>query len=215
MCAYICKCVNIFTTLLSFLIAEYCMQIHTERDRERENTLFVKFLASSCPTSTSPAQEWKVNARSDSDAKLRQQTANNNNKATTTTTAAWHVYCVAFFFVTKLLLEFHIMYIYLSSKLLANWQTYLFLVSLPSVHDLKKNFCWKNRNQSWPSCESEYSVYRNELVSPAIPNWIQLKLYSYFEMKKCWKIQVERLYNILNNGTFCNVFKIIIHKYKW
>lgn len=148
------------------------MHANTQRERERgkENTLFVKFLASSCPTSTSPAQEWKVNARSDSDAKLRQQTANNNNKATTTTTAAWHVYCVAFFFVTKLLLEFHIMYIYLSSKLLANWQTYLFLVSLPSVHDLKKNFCWKNRNQSWSSCESEYSVYRNELVSPAIPN---------------------------------------------
>lgn len=119
----------------------------------------------------------------------------NNNKITaTTTTAAWHVYCVAFFFVTKLLLEFHIMCIY--CLLIDKRIFFLFLFfSLPTVHDLKKNLFWKNRNQSWPSWER-----RNELVSPANPNCNLF--FSVFEFNlNCTVISKwrnsERLYNIL------------------
>lgn len=138
--------------------------------------------------------------------------SNNNNKTTTTatTTAACYVYCVAFFFVTKLLLEFHIMCIYLLSKLLANWQTYLFLVSfllvLPTVHDLKKNLCWKNRNRSWPSCERciqwiATNLFRHQ-IQIAICFFRNMKNFDFnwiFTVICKWR-NVERLYtrNIFN-----------------
>lgn len=109
------------TTLLSFLIAEYCMQIHQDRERDRNTHSLLNFWRRLVPPPPPPHKNGK-SMHAATATRSFASNSNNNNKTTTTatTTAACHVYCVAFFFVTKLLLEFHIMCIYLLSKLLAN-----------------------------------------------------------------------------------------------